>query len=102
MLTRGHNMALRRLFTLVALFALLTTAYFATAAQADVFTSDLSPSGTTATLSPTVTSDKGDYAPGELVTLTGGNWQPGESVHINVNDSAGATWSRDVDVTADG
>jgi hypothetical protein len=50
---------------------------------------------------PTIQSDKADYAPGELVTLTGSNWQPGESVHINVNDTYGATWSRNVDVTAD-
>src|SRR5918993_2833255 len=50
---------------------------------------------------PTIQSDKDDYAPGELVTLTGGGWQAGESVHIVVNDDAGQTWSRDVDVTAD-
>ncbi len=50
---------------------------------------------------PTIQSDKADYAPGELVTLTGSNWQPGESVNINVNDDAGQTWSRNVDVTAD-
>jgi hypothetical protein len=50
---------------------------------------------------PMIQSDKADYAPGELVTLTGGGWQPGESVHINVNDTYGATWSRNVDVTAD-
>ena len=50
---------------------------------------------------PTIQSDKDDYAPGELVTLTGGNWQPGESIHIYVNDDDGQTWSRDVDVTAD-
>src|SRR3954451_8869388 len=50
---------------------------------------------------PTIQSDKADYAPGELVTLTGGGWQPGESVHINVNDTYGATWTRNVDVTAD-
>jgi Bacterial Ig domain/Bacterial cadherin-like domain len=35
------------------------------------------------------------------VILTGSNWQPGESVHIHVNDDVGQTWSRDVDVTAD-
>ena len=35
---------------------------------------------------PTIQSDKADYAPGELVTLTGSGWQPGESVHIIVND----------------
>jgi hypothetical protein len=49
---------------------------------------------------PTIASDKPDYAPGELVTLTGANWQPGESVHIRVNDDQGQTWSRDVDVVA--
>src|SRR5918998_1073676 len=51
--------------------------------------------------SPTIQSDKADYRPGETVTLTGSNWQSGESVHINVNDDDGKTWSRDVDVTAD-
>ena len=58
-------------------------------------------SGTTTSASPTISSDKDDYAPGELVTLTGGNWQPGESVRIVVNDTYGATWKRDVNVTAD-
>ncbi len=67
-------------------------------AMASALTAD--PSGSTS-LAPTVQSDKADYAPGELVTLTGGNWQPGESVHINVNDDEGQTWSRNVDVTAD-
>jgi hypothetical protein len=49
---------------------------------------------------PQVWSDKADYAPGELVTLSGANWAPGESVHVRVNDDAGQSWSRDVDVTA--
>src|SRR6266550_5423889 len=49
---------------------------------------------------PQVWSDKADYAPGEHVTLSGANWAVGESVHIRVNDDAGQTWSRDVDVTA--
>jgi hypothetical protein len=55
----------------------------------------------TSTAAPTIQSDKADYAPGELVTLTGSGWQAGESVHINVNDDQGQTWSRDADVTAD-
>ena len=50
---------------------------------------------------PTIQSDKADYAPGELVTLTGSGWQPGESVNINVNDDWGQTWTRNVNVTAD-
>ncbi len=49
---------------------------------------------------PQVWSDKADYVPGETVTLSGANWAAGESVHIRVNDDAGQTWSRDVDVTA--
>ena len=49
---------------------------------------------------PSVWSDKADYAPGEQVALSGANWAPGESVHIRVNDDAGETWRRDVDVTA--
>ncbi|MEA2279472.1 MAG: hypothetical protein QOK21_79, partial [Solirubrobacteraceae bacterium] len=50
---------------------------------------------------PSIGSDKADYAPGSAVTLTGTYWQPGESVHITVNDDQGMTWSRDTDVTAD-
>jgi VCBS repeat-containing protein len=50
---------------------------------------------------PTIQSDKADYAPSELVTLTGSNWQPGESVNINVIDDVGQTWKRNVDVIAD-
>jgi hypothetical protein len=40
-------------------------------------------------------------APGKTVTLTGANWQPGESVHIKVTDDQGKTWSRNVRATAD-
>src|SRR5918995_2819432 len=49
----------------------------------------------------TIQSDKADHAPGKTITLTGSNWQPGESVRITVNDDQGKTWSREVDVTAD-
>jgi YDG domain/Bacterial Ig-like domain (group 3) len=50
---------------------------------------------------PTIASDKADYAPGELVTLTGANWAASETVTIDVNDDAGKTWRRTVDVVAD-
>src|SRR5215218_9305722 len=49
----------------------------------------------------TIQSKEADYASGKTVTLTGSNWQPGESVRITVNDDQGKTWSREVDVTAD-
>ena len=51
---------------------------------------------------PTIASDKDDYSPGALVTLTGTNWQSGETVNIDVNDDVGQTWRRNVDVVADG
>jgi len=50
---------------------------------------------------PSIASDRPDYAPGEMVTLRGTGWGVGEVVHINVNDNARQTWSRDADVTAD-
>ena len=43
---------------------------------------------------PTIASDKADYAPGELVTLTGQNWQGDARVHIVVNDDGGQCGSR--------
>jgi hypothetical protein len=79
------------------LFLAFAVAIFAVAGTAMALVSD--PSANTAP-SPTITSDKADYRPGELVTLTGGNWQPGESVNIKVNDTYGASWARNVDVTA--
>src|SRR5918995_1156076 len=80
------------------LFLAFAVAIFAVSGTAMALTTD--GSGTTS-LSPTIQSDKDDYPPGGAVTLTGSNWQPGESVHINVNDTYGASWSRNVDVTAD-
>ncbi len=53
------------------------------------------------TAAPTIASDLADYPPGGLVTLTGSNWQPGETVNIFVNDDWGSSWSRNVDVVAD-
>jgi hypothetical protein len=50
---------------------------------------------------PWISSDLPDYAPGSTVNLLGGSWQPGESVHIYVNDSDGQTWVFNDDVTAD-
>src|SRR5439155_26585648 len=48
-----------------------------------------------------IVSDKNDYAPGGTVTLTGTNWAPGESVHIEVDDSDAQLWSHSAYVTAD-
>src|SRR5215213_3404455 len=86
---------LRSKFTLLFI---VCAALLAFAGTAMALTAD--PSGNTS-LAPTIQSDKADYAPGELVTLTGSNWQPGESVHIVVNDTYGATWKHDVYVDAD-
>jgi hypothetical protein len=85
--SRGRKAAAFALFALV----LLTALALASSSRAAVE----SPSP------PQVWSDKADYAPGETVTLSGANWAPGEAVHIRINDDAGETWRRDVDVTAD-
>ncbi len=49
---------------------------------------------------PSISSDKADYTPGELVTLSGASWAAGESVHVVVNDDAGQVWRYETDVTA--
>jgi large repetitive protein len=86
-----------RLSLLILSFAVAMIVFPAVA-----FAETVAPDGTTAaSLPPTIQSDQSDYAPGDTVNLTGSNWQPGESVHINVNDDQTQTWSRDVDVTAD-
>ena len=48
-----------------------------------------------------IQSDKEDYLAGELVTLTSGNWLPGEMVHLFVNDDQWQTWYMSIDVQAD-
>jgi hypothetical protein len=50
--------------------------------------------------SPTVATDRADYAPGDIVSLTGSGWQAGEVVHVTVNDTAGTDWSAVADVAA--
>src|SRR3954471_4138080 len=87
----SHRFVLGAIITLLALLMLAGVAGSAKA-DAPAFSG----------FSPSIWSDKADYAPGETVRLDGSQWQPGESVHIRVNDDAGSTWSRDVDVTADG
>src|SRR3954466_32102 len=91
MLSRGkHSLPYRLL--LVALLGLATLGWSASASADVPAPGDFSPS---------VWSDKADYSPGEHVVLSGANWTAGESVHVTVNDDAGSTWNRTVDVTAD-
>jgi hypothetical protein len=51
------------------------------------------------TTTPSITSHKDDYIPGEGVVLFGEGWESGETVHIFVNDDEGKTWSHNADVT---
>src|SRR4051794_28264126 len=91
MLNRGkHSLPYRLL--LVALLGLATLGWSASASADVPAPGDFSPS---------IWSDKADYAPGEHVVLSGANWAAGESVHVTVNDDEGSTWNRAVDVTAD-
>src|SRR5215203_2198008 len=95
--TTDMGTRLRSKFTL--LFIAFAVAMFIFPATA--FAEVMAPDGTTASSTPTIQSDKADYAPGELVTLTGSGWVPGESVNIVVNDDVGQTWNRNVNVIAD-
>jgi|SRR6266545_4405547 len=47
---------------------------------------------------PTVSTDKSTYLPGDTVSISGGNWIVGETVHLHVADEGGHGWSRDLDV----
>jgi hypothetical protein len=87
-----------RLRSKVTLLFIVCAALLAVAGTAMALTTDTS--GNTAP-APTIQSDQADYPPGATVTLTGSNWQPGESVNIVVNDDVGQTWNRNVNVTAD-
>jgi hypothetical protein len=79
-----------------------TTTTDTTATTIDASPTDPPPAAPASSpLSPTISSDQADYPPGGTVTLTGSGWGPGESVHLFVNDSAGDSWSYNVDVTAD-
>ncbi len=82
-----------RLVAALLAFALVVTGFVLLGAGASAAAE--APSG------PSVTSDQADYPPGALVTLSGSGWQPGEQVHVTVNDDQGQTWQRDVDLVAD-
>ena len=82
--------------------ALLCVGVFAPTAAAEDDRSRPSQALTSAAAAPTIASDQPDYAPGSTVSLTGGGWQPGEAVHITVNDDLGQSWLRSADVVADG
>jgi hypothetical protein len=68
--------------------------------KADIAGPSANPHGNTSP-APAIQGEEADHAPGKTITVTGSHWQPGESVHINVNDNQGNTWGLDVDVTAD-
>ncbi len=88
----------RRPVWVLAVIVLMAFLALAGASSALAAGTDGASSGSTA---PWIQSDQVDYAPGATVVLSGGNWAPGEAVHIRVNDDQGLTWSRDVDATAD-
>ena len=84
-----RNRFTSRLSLLILSFA-VAMIVFPAVAFAETVASD----GTTGASLPTIQSDKADYAPGDTVTLTGSDWQAGESVNINVNDTDGALGAR--------
>ncbi len=51
---------------------------------------------------PTVKTDKGDYAPGETVIISGSGWQPGETVTMVLHELADFHGDRILTAVADG
>ena len=109
MLSGAHRRTSRSALVLLQLLVFATYIFGPTAAFAVDPTPEPTPAPTadpTATptsepiAAPTISSDKEDYAPGELVTLTSSGWAGGEAVHVFVNDDQGQTWSRSVWVSA--
>src|SRR5687768_16984062 len=49
----------------------------------------------------TIATDKDDYSPGELVTITGTGWQPGEAVRLTLTEDPDSHGPRQWDVMAD-
>jgi hypothetical protein len=76
-------------------------AALAVAVAAALCCAGLSRAATDGAGSPSIASDKADYMPGEFVVLTGDGWQPGDAVHVVLNDSGGAAWRDEADATAD-
>jgi hypothetical protein len=84
--------------------ALLATALLLPAAAgANVFSELDEPATIESGPTISIATDKADYAPGELVTVTGSGWQPGENVALSVVDDGVAEerWQYDSVVAAD-
>jgi hypothetical protein len=58
--------------------------------------------GTAMAQSATVMTDRADYAPGEIVTITGSGWQPGETVTLSFVESPLLDTHPDLTAVADG
>ncbi len=50
---------------------------------------------------PMITTDKQDYPPGSVVTVTGSGWPADDNLSVFTNDSNGSTWSQTDQVTTD-
>ena len=49
----------------------------------------------------TVKTDKDDYQPGEIVTISGSGWQPGETVTLRVSEDADTHYDWNLTAVAD-
>jgi hypothetical protein len=71
------------------------------ASFAAVFLLALALGGTALAQSATVMTDKADYAPGTIVTITGSGWQPGETVTLQFVESPLVDTHPDLTAVAD-
>ena len=54
-----------------------------------------------ASSSASITTDKLDYSPGEIATISGRGFQPGEIVRVKIHEDPHTPQERGFDVTAD-
>src|SRR5256885_15172979 len=47
---------------------------------------------TAQTASPTISTDKSDYQPGDIVIMTGSGWIPGQPVALHIDETDGEMW----------
>src|SRR5713101_61705 len=69
------------------------SSFTATATGATGDTASVSFSDTAMVASAKLTTDKATYLPGDMVTLLGSGWPPGESVSVHVADTGPSGWT---------
>ncbi len=79
-------------FQLPSLFASTFTAT-ATGAPGESASVNVTDALNAAAFTPSIQTDKADYAPGSVVTISGSGWPANDTLTVFTNDTIGNTWS---------